>query len=255
VRAAQSLRGPRVILRVHDRRFGLSRWFYANPGLGTVLAQSRRMTPVPPPLGLASAEGPKTDERRLRAALQRCPRALFTKGPSASQGPAVAELPSEPVVVAQLEALALAGTERVLEVGSPNAYLAALLSHLSGEVYSVTHLPELAQERARELTLLGCENVNVVHADPHLGWPAQAPYQAIVVGAGSSEVPLALLDQLDVGGRLIIPIGDANAQMLECLRKRPGALDSQTLGACQMKMLAGDQRSPSSYPWTRPREA
>lgn len=156
---------------------------------------------------------------------------------------------------ALLEALALEGTERVLEVGSPSAYLAALLSHLAGEVYSVTHLPELAGERARELALLGCENVNVVHADPRLGWPARAPYDAIVVGAGSSEVPVALIDQLNVGGRMVIPIGDANAQMLECLRKRTGALDSQTLGACQMEMLAGERRSPSSYPWTRPREA
>ncbi len=213
------------------------------------------MTPVPPPPASASTEGHKTDERRLRAALQRFPRAIFSKTAPASQGPTAAELPSEPVVVALLEALALEGTERVLEVGSPNAYLAALLSHLASEVYSVTHLPRLAEERARELTLLGCENVNVVQADPHLGWPAQAPYQAIVVGAGSSEVPVALLDQLDVGGRLVIPIGDANAQMLECLRKLTGALDSQTLGACQMKMLAGEQRSPSSYPWTRPREA
>lgn len=212
------------------------------------------MTPVPPP-GSASAEGQKTDERRLRAALLRCPRALFSKSASVSRGADVPELPSEAVVFALLEALALEGTERVLEVGSPNAYLAALLSHLAGEVYSVTHLPELAEERARELTLLGCGNVNVVHADPHLGWPAQAPYQAIVVGAGSSAVPVALLDQLDVGGRLLIPVGDAQAQMLECLRKRTGALDSQTLGACQMKMLAGEQRSPSSYPWTSPREA
>lgn len=212
------------------------------------------MTPVPPP-DLASTEAKKTDERRVRAALQRFPRALFSPSASASRGPDVPELPSEPVVLALLEALALGGTERVLELGSPNAYLAALLSHLAGEVYSVTNSPELADERARELTLLGCDNVNVVHTDPHLGWPAQAPYQAIAVGAGSSEVPVALLDQLDVGGHLVIPIGDAQAQMLECLRKRTGALDSQTLGACQMKMLAGEQRSPSSYPWTRPREA
>jgi protein-L-isoaspartate(D-aspartate) O-methyltransferase len=219
-----------------------------------VLAQSSGMTPAPPP-DLASTEGKKTDERRLRAALQRFPRALFSKSASTPQVPDVPELPSEPVVFALLEALALDGTERVLELGSPNAYLAALLSHLAGEVYSVTHLPELVEERARELTLLGCDNVNVVHADPHLGWPAPAPYQAIVVGAGSSEVPVALLDQLDVGGRLVIPIGDAHAQMLECLRKRTGALDSQTLGACQMKMLTGERRAPSSYPWTRPREA
>jgi len=73
-----------------------------------------------------------------------------------------------------------------------------------------------------------------------------------VVGAGAPEVSRELVDQLEVGGRLVIPIGDANAQMLECIRKRKDALDSETLGACRMKMLAGAPRSPSIYPWTRP---
>lgn len=212
------------------------------------------MTPEPP-CGLAPSEGKKTDERRLRAALQRFPRGLFSETASPPPGAELRELPSAPIVFALLEALALEGGERVLEVGSPSAYLAAVLSHLAGEVYSVTLGLERAEERTRELTALGCGNVTVIDAEPHAGWPSRAPYQAIVVGAGASEVPVALLDQLDVGGHLVIPIGDANAQMLECLRKRKGALDSETLTACRMKMLAGERRSPSSYPWTRPREA
>jgi protein-L-isoaspartate(D-aspartate) O-methyltransferase len=212
------------------------------------------MTPVPPP-GLASPEGARPDDRRLRAALQRFPRTLFVPTATRSYEAELHELPPEQVVIALFDALALDGTERVLEIGSSTAYLTALLSHLAGEVCSVTLEPQQVGERARALSLFRCNNVEVVHAEPHTGWPPRAPYQAIVVGAGASEVPLELIDQLDVGGRLVIPIGDADAQMLECMRKRKDAVDSQTLSACRLKMLAGTRRSPSSYPWTRPRDA
>jgi protein-L-isoaspartate(D-aspartate) O-methyltransferase len=157
----------------------------------------------------------------------------------------------EHLVSPLLEALALTGRERVLEVGSATSYLTALLSHLAGEVYSVTADPALAAERARDLRSLGCGNVKVVHGTLTEGWPLGAPYQAVVVGAGVPEVPRELVDQLDLQGRLIIPIGDKNAQMLECLRRRKDALSSETLGGCRMKMLAGASRSPSNYPWTR----
>jgi len=149
-----------------------------------------------------------------------------------------------------LEALALTGRERVLEIGSATSYLTALLSHLAGEVYSVSADPALAEERARDLSALGCGNVQVVHGTLRAGWPLGAPYQAVIVGAGVPEVPRELVDQLDLQGRLIVPIGDQNAQMLECLRKRKDALSSETLGGCRMKMLAGAPRSRSSYPWT-----
>jgi protein-L-isoaspartate(D-aspartate) O-methyltransferase len=206
------------------------------------------------PSSLASAVEITPYSRRLHAALQRFPRSLFAPSvvpPSNEREPYVFP---EALVSTLLEALALSGTERVLEVGSPTAYLTALLSHLAGEVYSATVDPELMKERARDMGALGCSNVQVVHADPGEGWPLGAPYQAIVVGGGVPEVPRELVDQLDVGGRLIIPIGDENAQMLECMRKRKDALDSETLGACRMKMLSGAPRAPSIYPWTRQRE-
>ena len=210
------------------------------------------MTPLPPD-DLASATGKRPETQRLCAALQRFPRGLFLQDASRSPEADSDELPSEPIVLALLEALALDGTERVMEVGSPTAYLAALLSHLASEVYSVTLSPEHAEQRARDLTALGCNNVRVVHGEPQTGWPSCAPYQAIVVGAGASEVPVELLDQLDVGGRLVIPVGDATAQMLECIRKRRDAVDSETLSACRLQMLTGTRRSPSSYPWTHAR--
>jgi protein-L-isoaspartate(D-aspartate) O-methyltransferase len=205
------------------------------------------------PSNLASEET-APPSRQLRAALQRFPRSLFPRIAAPSPGEHDLEIFPEQLVASLLQALALTGTERVLEVGSPTAYLTALLSHLSGEVYSVTVDPDLAEQRAQDLLALGCSNVQVVQAAPGAGWPIGAPYQAIVVGAGAPEVPRSLVDQLDLGGRLIIPIGDENAQMLECKRKHRDALDSETLGACRMKMLAGAPHPPSIYPWTRQSE-
>lgn len=190
--------------------------------------------------------------RRVRTAFQRFPRSLFGRTDASTDQHSLDVFP-ERLVSTLLEALGLTGTERVLEIGASSAYLTALLSHLAGEVYSVSLDSELVDQRSRELGALGCANVQVVQAVPGAGWPKGAPYQAIVVGAGAPEVPLELVDQLDVGGRLVIPIGDADAQMLECLRKRKDALDSETLGACRMTMLAGAPRSPSNYPWTAQR--
>ena len=196
---------------------------------------------------LASSREPG---RRLHSALQRFPRSLFPRAGGTSPTERELDVFPEDLLSLLLEALDLTGKERVLEVGSPTGYLTALLSHLAGEVYSVTSDQALAEERARELGALGCGNVQVVHAELGAGWPLGAPYQAIVVGAGAPEVPRDLVDQLDLDGRLVIPVGDANAQMLECMRKRRDALVSETLGGCRMKMLAGTPRSPSIYPWT-----
>jgi protein-L-isoaspartate(D-aspartate) O-methyltransferase len=183
--------------------------------------------------------------------MQRFPRSLFVRPDSESSTEAQLDVFPERLLSTLLGALALSGSERVLEVGAATAHVTALLSHLAGEVYSVPTDPALAAERERELGALGCSNVQVVRAEPEAGWPSGAPYQAIVVGAGVAEIPLKLVDQLEVGGRLVIPIGDANAQMLECVRRRKDALDSETLGACRMKMLAGAPGAPSPFPWTR----
>lgn len=150
-----------------------------------------------------------------------------------------------------LQALELVGTERVLDVGWSSPYVAALLSQLAAEVYTVVDTSELVAPREEELSALGCSNVHVVSAEACEGWPTSAPYQAILVGGAASEVPLPLLDQLDLGGRLVVPIGDAEGQLLERLLKRRGAVESETLGACHLGLLTGAQASPPSFPWTR----
>jgi protein-L-isoaspartate(D-aspartate) O-methyltransferase len=151
--------------------------------------------------------------------------------------------------VTLLEALELEGTERVLEIGSGTAYTAALLSHLATEVYSVVSEQEAAERRGRHLHALGCRNAHVVLAAPHAGWPTAAPYQAILVAASAAQVPLELIHQLDLGGRLVIPIGDEQAQLLERVYKRQGAVSSETLGACHVAVLTDGPREQSPVPW------
>ena len=187
-------------------------------------------------------------ESRLRDALLHFPRALFCSEEPKHESE-LREPPEDLTVVTMLEALELAGTERVLELGSPTSYTAAVLTHLAAEVYSVAVEGAVAERRERELSALGCRNVHVVLADPQAGWPAAAPYQAMLVGAAAAHVPLELVHQLDLGGRLVISIGNAQAQLLERLHKRHGALDSETLGACHLSMLADARHSPSRVPW------
>ena len=115
---------------------------------------------------------------------------------------------SQPYIVACMaEALALTGSERVLDIGTGSGYAAAVLSRLAAEVYSVERLPALAEAARERLARLGYGNVHVLHADGTGGWQAAAPYQGIQVAASAGEVPHALPEQLDIGGRLVIPLG------------------------------------------------
>jgi protein-L-isoaspartate(D-aspartate) O-methyltransferase len=204
-------------------------------------------TPSPP-----SARGRHSPEARLREALLHVPRSLFCEEEPPKHESEVREPPEDLTVVTMLEGLALVGTERVLELGSPTAYTAALLSHLAAEVYSVAADQDVAERREQELHSLDCRNVHVVLAAPQVGWPVAAPYQAILVGAAASELPLELVHQLDLGGRLVISIGDANAQLLERVHKRQDSVDSETLGACHLSLLPGARQTPSQVPWAPP---
>ena len=116
---------------------------------------------------------------------------------------------SQPYIVAFMsEALQLRGGERVLEIGTGSGYAAAVLARLAKEVHTVERHAVLADSAAAVLSALGADNVQVHTADGTLGWPAAAPYDAIVVTAAGPEVPVALLAQLAVGGRLVMPVGE-----------------------------------------------
>jgi protein-L-isoaspartate(D-aspartate) O-methyltransferase len=129
---------------------------------------------------------------------------------------------SQPYMVAYMaEALELAGTERVLEIGTGSGYAAAVLSRLAPMVHSVERLAGLAATARERLHQLGFTNIAVLEGDGSLGWPPFAPYDAIVVTAGAPEIPAPLLEQLAIGGRLVIPVGSShNFQSLIRIRRK-----------------------------------
>jgi len=128
---------------------------------------------------------------------------------------------SQPYIVAlTAQALALSGDERVLEIGTGSGYAAAVLARLAREVHTVERIETLATAAAARLARLGFANVHVHHGDGTLGWPAGAPYDAIAVAASAPRPPPSLLDELAIGGRIVLPIGSEEAQYLVRITRR-----------------------------------
>jgi protein-L-isoaspartate(D-aspartate) O-methyltransferase len=116
---------------------------------------------------------------------------------------------SQPYIVALMTELAcLTPESRVLEIGTGSGYQAAVLAELAAEVYTIEIVPELARRAEGDLARLGCKNVHLRIGDGYLGWPESVPFDAIVVTAAPEKIPPPLLEQLKVGGRLVIPVGD-----------------------------------------------
>jgi protein-L-isoaspartate(D-aspartate) O-methyltransferase len=154
---------------------------------------------------------------------------------------------SQPYIVAfTLEALDLHGGERVLEVGTGSGYAAAVASRLAAEVYTVERLEALAEEASERLARLGYDNVHVRTGDGTLGWPEHAPYDAIAVAAGGPEIPKALLAQLALGGRLVMPVGpDESAQVLmRVTRESDDVFREEPLKEVRFVPLIGEQGWP-----------
>lgn len=122
---------------------------------------------------------------------------------------------SQPFMVARATELAAPGPDdRALEVGAGCGYQAAVLARLCARVFAIEIVPELGREAARTLRALGIDNVVVGAFDGSGGWPAEAPFDVIVVSAGAPRIPALLLDQLAEGGRLVLPLGEPDAQVL-----------------------------------------
>ena len=154
---------------------------------------------------------------------------------------------SQPLIVAIMtEALGLQGSEKVLEVGTGSGYQAAILSLLAESVISVERLPDLASAAQERLERLGYKNVRVKGADASvLGWPAEAPYQAIIVTAGVPRLPDSLVAQLAEGGRLVVPIGSGLSQDLTRVTSLAnGGLRFESLGPCRFVPLIGPEAWP-----------
>ncbi len=160
---------------------------------------------------------------------------------------------SQPYVVAMtVQALALLGHERVLEIGTGSGYAAAILGAMVREVETVERLEELARTAAGRLDRLGYPNVHVHHADGSLGWPANAPYEAICVAAGAPAPPPSLLDQLAVGGRLVLPRGGAEHQRLvRIVRRDERTFAEEDLGDVRFVPLVGAEGWPDASSFVR----
>ncbi len=148
---------------------------------------------------------------------------------------------SQPLIVAMMtQALGLTGEEKVLEVGTGSGYQAAVLSRMAKEVITVERHLQLINEARDILASLGCDNVQVrlAHVDT-LGYPEEAPYDAIIVTAAAPMVPPALTDQLKDGGRCIIPVGTRQEQELLVATKAGDTITRKSLGGCRFVPLIG----------------
>jgi protein-L-isoaspartate(D-aspartate) O-methyltransferase len=176
---------------------------------------------------------------RVLDALRTVRRAAFVPEALAFRAYANAPLPigcgqtiSQPYIVALMtDMLELRREDRVLEVGTGSGYQAAVLAELSDNVWSIEVIPELAARAARVLTAEGYGRIALRTGDGALGWPASAPFDAIIVTAAAREVPPALVEQLRPGGRMVIPVGEAHGdQDLRVLRKdAEGKVTSRSL--------------------------
>ncbi len=172
------------------------------------------------------------------AAIERVPRALFINPALASQAYADQALPiecgqtiSQPYIVAYMtEQLDLNDRLKVLEVGTGSGYQAAVLSHLCRRVYTIERYRTLLREAETRFSRLGITNITSMVGDGLKGWPAQAPFDRIIVTAAAGEVPEHLAKQLKPGGKMIFPLKtDNHAQMLVLLQRKDGGFEQKPL--------------------------
>jgi len=186
---------------------------------------------------------------RVLSAMAHVPRHEFVAEESRSQSYGDHPLPigegqtlSQPYIVAlTLEALALTGSEIVLEVGTGSGYQTALLAELAQHVYSIERHKSLAHSAQATLVRLGYQNVDVFVGDGSQGLPGRAPFDAIVVSAAAPRVPQPLFEQLREQGRMVIPVGPADAQELQLVEKREGGAVVRILEGCRFVPLIGGQ--------------
>ncbi len=147
---------------------------------------------------------------------------------------------SQPLIHAQyLSLLDLKGSERVLEVGTGTGYQTALLSHLAAQVFSIERIPALYDQARAILDKLGIRNVSLMVGDGTLGWREFAPFDAILVSAGSPAVPAPLLEQLADGGRMLVPVGDLETQQLTIYTRRGDRVDRREVAPVRFVPLIG----------------
>jgi protein-L-isoaspartate(D-aspartate) O-methyltransferase len=177
-------------------------------------------------------------DKRVLQAMAHVPRHLFVPemyGPVAySDGPlpiGKGQTISQPYIVAFMtEAIRLSPEDKVLEVGTGSGYQAAVLAEVVKSVFTIEIVPELGREAAERLEEMGYQNIRARVGDGYLGWPEEAPFDGIIVTAAADKIPQPLIDQLKTGGRLCIPVGEANTvQSLILVTKEEDGVRKETL--------------------------
>ena len=188
------------------------------------------------------------DDERVLDAMALVPREIFV--PNLSRRFAYDDRPlpigedqtiSQPFIVALMtQAMVLSGTEKVLELGTGSGYQAAILAELARQVITVERMPKLARKAKNTLRSLGYTNIEVYIAIKELGWPEEAPYDAIMVTAAAPRIPQGLVDQLAIGGRLVIPVGSRwEQELLQVVRQQEGTT-VKNLTHCRFVPLIGE---------------
>jgi protein-L-isoaspartate(D-aspartate) O-methyltransferase len=153
---------------------------------------------------------------------------------------------SQPYIVGIMsELLGVGPGDRVLEVGTGSGYQAAVLAEMGCEVYSIEIVEPLARQAQEALASLGYENVHVKHGDGYRGWPEHAPFDAIIVTAAPPEIPAPLQEQLRVGGRLVVPVGDYE-QVLTVLTRTPAGFSRQEVIPVRFVPMTGEARDDAT---------
>jgi protein-L-isoaspartate(D-aspartate) O-methyltransferase len=215
--------GTLILVLAEAALFSRGRAWGAPPGEGRFAALREQMV-------ARQIEGRDVRDPRVLAAMRKVPRQLFVPPSLADEAYDDHPLPigegqtiSQPYIVALMtELLRLKGGERVLEVGTGSGYQAAVLAETAGEVYSIEILEPLARRAAATLAELGYGRVQVRAGDGYLGWPEAAPFDAVIVTAAPDHVPQPLLDQLKIGGRLVLPVGDFYQELVVCTKTAAG---------------------------------
>jgi protein-L-isoaspartate(D-aspartate) O-methyltransferase len=183
--------------------------------------------------------------------MEKIPRHLFVDDALADQAYNDNPLPienlqtiSQPYIVALMtEAMELKGKEKVLEIGSGSGYQTAILAELAEWVFSIERIASLATRARKILDMMGFYNVAIRVGDGTYGWREASPFSAIMVTAGAPRIPKILIEQLAIGGRMVIPVGDRNSQVLlklTRLSEDPDDLKQEDLGGCRFVDLIGE---------------
>jgi protein-L-isoaspartate(D-aspartate) O-methyltransferase len=187
-------------------------------------------------------------DTRVLAAMRTVPRHLFVSEALMDQAYSDFPLPigeqqtiSQPYIVAEMtQALQLSPDDRVLEIGTGSGYQAAVLAHIAYRVYTIERLHSLYLKTRRLFDKLGYHNIVTRYSDGTAGWKDESPFDAIIVTAGAPEIPSVLVNQLALGGRMVIPVGTQHVQEMIKLVRDARGIHKSNLGGCRFVKLVGE---------------